>query len=146
MPSWTQQALIEAPVENVWALLADPSRFAEWGGAIEVTGAPTKIEKGSQVEMKTRGPLGINPTTTFEVERLQELKEIKLRCQTSGMYSHWTLTEARGATFADVELGVEPRGARSRLMGTMITKGLLRRTLESSLDGVRRVTESRQPG
>ena len=48
---------------------------------------------------------------TFEVEELEDLREIKLRCQSSGYYSHWRLTEAQGQTFADVEVGVEPIGA-----------------------------------
>jgi uncharacterized protein YndB with AHSA1/START domain len=48
MAPWRQQALIAAPVEDVWALLEDPSRFAEWNEeSLVVTGAPTRIEKGS---------------------------------------------------------------------------------------------------
>jgi len=46
--SWKQQALVEAPVERVWELLADPARFPEWSGeTLEVMGVPTRIDKGS---------------------------------------------------------------------------------------------------
>ena len=31
MASWKQQALIEAPVAEVWRLLCDPERASEWG-------------------------------------------------------------------------------------------------------------------
>ena len=137
--SYKQQALIEAPVEKVWALLEDPERFPEWSGTMEVTGAPTRIEKGSTFELTSRGPLGRKSTTTFEVAELEDLHEIKLLCQRSGYYSHWALTDARGSTFADVEFGVEPRpGLEARAIGALHTKRYLRRTLEQTLDGLRR--------
>jgi hypothetical protein len=48
MASWTQQALIEAPVGEVWETLCDPMRAPEWAeDVVEVTGEPVKIEKGS---------------------------------------------------------------------------------------------------
>jgi uncharacterized protein YndB with AHSA1/START domain len=144
MAAWKQQALIEAPVEDVWALLEDPERYPEWNEeTVAVTGAPTRIEKGSTFELTGAAPLGRQATTTFKVEELDELREIKLRCQTSGYYSHWVLTEARGNTFADVELGVEPLpGLRARALGAIHTKGYLRHALEQSLDALRRAVGS----
>jgi uncharacterized protein YndB with AHSA1/START domain len=139
-PSIKEQALIEAPVEKVWELLADLSRFPEWSGdTIEVTGLPTSVEKGSTFRHTTPGPLGTRYTTTYEVAELDELRQIKLRCQTSGYYSHWMLTEARGDTFCDVEYGVEPEGLTQRTIGATITKGSLRRNMGRSLDGIRRL-------
>jgi len=139
MASFTQQALIEAPVADVWALLEDPARFPEWNeGTIEVTGVPTEIEKGSTFEWKAKGPLGTTPRTTFEVEELAELREIKLRCQTSGLYSHWLLTEARGSTFAEVEMGIEPPSAPANAFRLPYNKRTLRRMAEGALDNLRR--------
>jgi hypothetical protein len=138
--SWRQQTLVEAPVEEVWRLIADPARFPEWNDHVDVTGVPTSIEKGST--FRRTGPTRFGPrmTTTFEVEEFDEdLREIKLRCQTSGFYSHWTLTEARGDTFADVELGIEPHSVKERMFSLPHTKPHLRRALEGSLDGLRRV-------
>ncbi len=145
MSSANQQALIEAPVSAVWALLEDPSRYAEWNGdEVAVTGAPTKVEKGSTFKMRGPSPVGLRSTTTFEVEELEDLHEIKLRCQTSGFYSHWFLTEAQGQTFAEVELGVEPvPGLVGRVTGAMHTKSYLRRSAETAVDNLRRaVTKS----
>jgi uncharacterized protein YndB with AHSA1/START domain len=142
MATWKQQALIEAPVEEVWELISDPSRYPEWGGeTIEITGLPTQIEKGSTFRQKAPTVLGFSSTTTFEVEELDDLREIKLRCQTSGYYSHWLLTEVRGNTFADVEMGVEPagRGLTAKAIGVAHTKGYLRRQAEQAFDGLRRV-------
>ena len=139
MSSFRRQALIEAPVEDVWALLEDPARFAEWNkDTVEVTGVPTEIEKGSTFEWTTRGPLGITPTTTFEVEEHTELREIRLRCQTSGLYSHWLLTEARGNTFAEVEMGIEPPTVAAQAFRVPYNKRILRRMAEGGLDNLRR--------
>jgi uncharacterized protein YndB with AHSA1/START domain len=142
MASWRQQALIEAPVEEVWELLCDPNRSPEWSDdVIAVTGAPTKIERGSIVTMTTRGPLGVT-TTPFRVEEFADMRELKMKCQVSGFYSRWLLTEAQGGTFTDLELGVEPlerkRGARARAAAALHTKGYLRRHVETLLDGLRR--------
>jgi hypothetical protein len=139
--SWKQQALIEAPVNEVWELLADPARFPEWtSGTVEVTGLPTRIEKGSTYQQTTRNPLGKGThITTFEVEEMEDLREIKLRCQSSGYYSHWLLTEARGNTFADVEMGIEPPRLRAQAYRLTHNKRYLRRISEEALDGLRRL-------
>lgn len=131
--------MIEAPVEAVWRLLEDPSRFAEWSrDTIAVTGVPTRIEKGSTFEVTSHGPLHMRATTTFEVEQLDDLREIRLRCQTSGFYSRWLLTEARGDTFTDLEMGVEPiPGLSGRTARAIHTKRYLRRAAEQALDGLR---------
>jgi hypothetical protein len=138
--SWKQQALIDAPVNSVWELLEDPNRFPEWNkDTIAVTGAPTKIEKGSTFAITGKGPLGGTPTTTFVVDELDDLREIKLRCQRSGFYSHWFLTEAQGQTYAEVEFGVERiPGLDGLITKAMHTKGYLRRTAESAVDSLRR--------
>jgi uncharacterized protein YndB with AHSA1/START domain len=141
MSAWRQQALVEAPVDEVWALISDPSRFAEWSAeTMDVTGAPTRIEKGSTMQISGRGPLRMKATTTFQVDELEDLREIKLRCQTSGFYSHWLLTEAQGNTFTELEFGVEHEGLpnSSRAIGALHTKRYLRRAAEKTLDGLRR--------
>lgn len=139
MASWKQQALIEAPVERIWETLADPESYPQWAGdAIEVTGAPTRVEKGSTFEQTSPGPIRGRITTTFKVEELDDMHEIKLKCQSSGYYSHWKLTEAQGQTFTDVEIGVEPIGLDGRLAQILMTKNHLRKVTEESLDGLRR--------
>ena len=143
MATWKQQALIDAPVERIWALLADPKTYAEWAAdVIEVTGAPTRIEKGSTFQQTSPGPIRGETTTTFRVEELEDLREIKLRCQASGYYSHWWLTEAQGQTFADVELGVEPIGLHGQVARVLMTKGTLRQVTEESLDGIRNACDT----
>lgn len=138
MGSWHEQALIEAPVEDVWALVGDPRRYPEWVGAevVEVTGLPTLAE-GAEYEQVTRTPFG-RSTTTFEIETLDDLREISLRCTSSGWFSRWKLTEAGGNTFADVEIGMEPISTPYRAMDAITGKRWYRRMAKASLDGVKR--------
>jgi Polyketide cyclase / dehydrase and lipid transport len=143
MASWKQQALIEAPVAEVWGILCDPARGPDWDeDLISVTGAPTKIEKGSTFDVTGRGPLGLKATTKFKVEELEDMHELKMKCQFTGFYAHWLLTQAQDGTFAEVELGVEPVDSKPSLRGkaaaALHTKSYLRRAVERLLDSLRR--------
>jgi Polyketide cyclase / dehydrase and lipid transport len=142
MASWKQQALIEAPVKDVWDVLSDPVRGPDWDqDVLAVTGAPVKIEKGSTFELTGRSPLGVN-TTSFKVEEFEEMHELKMRCQRSGFYAHWLLTRARDGTFTELELGVQlPPNPDDevRTVDAAYTKTYLRKAVEKTLDGLRRI-------
>jgi uncharacterized protein YndB with AHSA1/START domain len=135
-----QQTLIEAPVSDVWDILTDPASVPDWDeDVIAVTGPPVKIEVGSTFKLTGRGPLGIKATTTYRIEELEDMHELKMQCQRSGFYVHWLLTPARGSTFTEIEMGVEPLpGLQGRAADAMHTKGYLRRTAEKTLDGLQR--------
>ncbi len=101
---------------------------------LAVTGAPTKIEKGSTFDLTGRGPLGLKATTTFKVEELEDMHELKMKCQFSGFYAHWLLTQAQDGTFTEVELGIEPIETQppGRAVAALHTKSYLRRRSRSS--------------
>jgi uncharacterized protein YndB with AHSA1/START domain len=138
MGSWRQQAVIEAPPAAVWELIADPNRFPEWwsANALAVTG-PATIELGSEFEQTGAGPMGRTVTSTYRVEEFEELREVKMRCQMSGWYSHWFLTEARGSTFVDVEVGIETTALQYRLMFGVLGKRPFREAAVEAIDGLR---------
>jgi uncharacterized protein YndB with AHSA1/START domain len=148
MSSWRQQALVEAPVEDVWALLTDWNHYPEWNSdVVRVTGPPTALAPGSTFEMKTRGPLGLKATTPYKVEELDDMRELKVQCQVSGFYAHYLLTDARGNTFTEVELGVEPKkGLQARATGALHTKGYLRRAVDQTIDNLRQAAGRRVAG
>ena len=141
MSSWRQQALIEAPIEAVWALVGDPAKYPEWAPeVVGVTGVPT-LARDATFELTSKMPVGLT-TTTFRIEELEELHEIKMRCQTSGFYGHWLLTETQGSTFADVEIGIDPLAFRYRAIhAAMGGKRYFRRLVEAEIDGVRNLVE-----
>lgn len=147
MSSWRQQAVIDAPVEVVWGLVSDPSRYPEWAAeVVEVTGLPATVDSGAEFRQVSKTPFG-KSETTFAVEALEELREIKLRCQTSGYYSHWRLTEAQGATFAEVEIGMEPTALQYRMLAaTVMGKRWYRRVSQEALDGLRDLAARGRPG
>jgi uncharacterized protein YndB with AHSA1/START domain len=140
MASCRKQTLIEAPVEKVWELLTDPARGPDWNpDLLEITGAPVEIRKGSTFEATGRGPLGLKSTSAFKVEELDDLHEIRMRCQKSGYYVQWLLTPAQGNTFTELELGVQPLpGIQGRAMGAPFTTGFLRRTAEKTVEALER--------
>ena len=136
MSSWRQQAVIDAPVEAVWRLVGDPKSYPEWAGnVIEVTGLAT-VDEGTTYTQTNKFVVG-KMTTTFQIDELEELREIKLRCLQSGYYSRWVLTEAQEATFADVEIGMEPKNLGARAVDATIGKRWYRGITERAIDGLR---------
>lgn len=138
MGCWHEQTLIDAPIDEVWNLVGDPRRYPEWVGeeVVEVTGLPT-VEKGAEYQQVTRSPLGTGETT-FEIDELEDLHQIRMRCTQSGWYSRWKLTEAAGGTFADLEIGMEPVHVGYRAMDAALGKRWYRRVAKRSLDGIKR--------
>jgi uncharacterized protein YndB with AHSA1/START domain len=137
MASARRQALIEAPIETVWSLVGDPARYPEWaGGVVEVTGL-ARAERGAEFRQKTKRPIGPIATTTFRIDELDELHEIHMTCEASGLYSHWQLTEAQDSTFVDVEIGMEPDALRTRAFDATIGRHWYRTLADDSLDGLR---------
>jgi uncharacterized protein YndB with AHSA1/START domain len=137
--AWHEQALIEAPVEEVWELVGDPRSYPQWVGEeiVDVTGLPT-IEKGARYQQTGRAPFVGTSTTTFEIDELEDMRHIRMRCMQSGWYSSWKLTEAAGSTFCDVEIGMDPTNAGYRAIDTTVGKRWYRRVAQRSLDGIKR--------
>ena len=129
-----KQALIEAPIEEIWDLIGNPARHPEWWPrVVEVQGE--RFEEGDQYAQVTHGPTGTEQTN-FLVEERDEMREIKLRCQDTGMFAHWLLTGARDGTFVDVEFGMEPRTITVRLFDTFAGRIYFRRWLDESVKGL----------
>jgi len=117
-------------------LVGDPKRYPDWASeVVEVTGLPA-VDQGVTYTQTSRMPVG-SRTTTFVVDELEDLRRIRLRCVESGFYSQWHLTDARGSTFADAEIGMDPAALGPRLMDATIGKHWYRRLLGQSLEGLR---------
>jgi len=139
MSSWQQQALIEAPVEEVWKAVGDPREYPHWAAdVVEVTGV-AEVAPDARFQQVSKTPLFGNEETTFRVEAFEEMREVKLRCEQSGYYSRWVLTPAQDSTFMDVEIGIDPKALQYRLFFGALGKRHFRRLTEESLDGLRRL-------
>ena len=138
MGSYRQQTLIEAPVEAVWREVGDPNRYPYWAGdVVEVTGLDNVVE-GAHFRQKTRTPLG-KSETEFVVESLDDLREIQVRCLMSGYYLHWLLTEAGDDTFAEVEVGMDPKHLGYRAMDLTVGRRWYRSIVDDMLERLRTV-------
>jgi hypothetical protein len=135
MSACREQAHIDAPLEAVWGLVGTPSRYPEWWPrVIEVRGE--RFEEGDEYAQVTKDPFG-KSETNFLLERCQDLHEIRMACQLTGMYAHWLLTPAQGGTFVEVELGMQPRRMSDRVIDGTIGRIYFRRWASESLDGLR---------
>jgi uncharacterized protein YndB with AHSA1/START domain len=140
-----RQAVIEAPVENVWELVGDPRRHPEWfPRVVEVNGE--RFEEGEEYAQVTRDPNGKVEKTDFMIERLDNLHEIRFACQKTGMYAHWLLTDAQGDTFVEVEMGMQPKRVGLRVFDAVAGRRYFTRWLDQSLDALRRVAGKPRSG
>jgi hypothetical protein len=131
-----RQAVIEAPVQSVWDLVGNPVRYPEWyPKVIEVKGE--RFEEGDQYAQVTKDPFAGQSRTDFLIERMDDLREIRMACQATGMYVNWLLTDAQGNTFVDVEMGMNPRTRGNQVFDAIAGRIYFRKWLEQSLDALR---------
>jgi hypothetical protein len=139
MSAHRRQALLDAPVEVIWELVGNPARYPEWWPrVIEVSGE--RFEEGDEYVQVTRDLVG-QAKTRFLVERLDELREIRMRCQASGTYADWRLMGAQGGTFVELELGMEPIHLRDRLFDGTAGRVFFRRWAQESLEALQAAAE-----
>jgi uncharacterized protein YndB with AHSA1/START domain len=137
MSTYRQQAHIDAPLESVWSLVGTPRRYPEWWPrVIEVRGE--RFEEGDEYVQVMKDPTGGRSESSFLLERRQDLREIRMSCQLTGMYADWRLTPAQGGTFVEVEMGMQPRRLGDRVFDGTIGRIYFRRWTGESLDALRR--------
>jgi hypothetical protein len=135
MSAHRQQAHLDAPLAVVWGLVGTPSRYPEWWPrVIEVRGE--RFEEGDEYAQVTKDPIG-RSETNFLLERRDNLREIRMSCQLTGMYAEWVLTPAQGGTFVEVEIGIEARRITDRVFDRTMGKTYFRRWTSQSLDALR---------
>ena len=138
MSAYRQQALIQAPIERVWALVGNPARHPEWfPRVVEVRG--DKFEPGDVYVQVTQQP-GRAITTSLEIARLEDMRELSLHCRDTGTIVHWRLTPARDDTFVEAEFGMEPEGVVYRVFDATAGRIYFRRWLEQSLQALASAT------
>ena len=136
MGQYRQQTLIEAPLDAVWGQVGNPSTYPKRAGDVgEVTGLDT-VEQGARFRQTTKTPLRTTQTE-FVVETFDELKEIQVRCLLSGYYLRWMLTEAGEDTFAEVEIGMDPKRFGYRAVDKTVGRRWYRKLVEDTLTGLR---------
>src|SRR5262249_31384725 len=119
----------------VWGLVGTPKRYPEWWPrVVEVRGE--RFEEGDEFVQVT--DTGRKVETSFLLERRENLREIRMSCQLTGTYAHWSLTPAQGGTFVDLEMGMEPKRLGDRVVDATLGKRYFRRWSELSLEALDR--------
>ena len=131
-----EQALVDAPVAAVWELVGDPSRYPDWLPRVfEIQGE--RFEEDAAFIQVSRHPLVGRSEAHFLIDRMDELREIRMHCILSGMYVHWQLTEARGGSFVDAAFGMDPLRSRDRLIDATIGRRFFRRWLNEAVESLK---------
>jgi len=130
-----EQAYLDASLEAVWALVGTPRRYPEWWPrVVEVRGE--RFEEGDEYAQVTTDPVGGKSESNFLLKRRQNLRQIRMSCQLTGMYADWLLTAAQGGTFVEVEMGMQPRRLGDRVLDRALGHSYFRRWTNQSLDGL----------
>jgi len=88
-----------------------------------------------------KSPMGV-VETDVSIERLDDCRELTLRCLDTGTYAHWLLAEAQGGTFIDVEFGLDPKTTTTRVFDLVAGRRYFRHWLQDSIDALRRAAAS----
>jgi len=142
MSLYRQQALIEAPVEEVWDLVGDVNRHPEWWPRV-VEVECEGLDEGCAYRMVVKGPFG-REEHPMSIERLEGCRALSIRCLITGSFCRWTLTEAQGGTFIDAEFGMDPENIPMKAFDRTAGKRYFRRWLEQSLDALQRAAKRMQ--
>lgn len=136
MSCYRQQAQLDVPASTVWELVGNVERHPEWWPRV-VGVSCDGLQEGCSYRQVYSSPMGVIETDV-SVERLDECRELLLRCLDTGTYTRWLLIEAQGGTFIDAEFGLDPKSARARAFDVVAGRRYFRRWLEQSIEGLRR--------
>jgi uncharacterized protein YndB with AHSA1/START domain len=132
-----QQAWIDAPIEVVWDLIRDVDHHPQWWPRV-IDVQCEGLEEGCNYRQLTQTPFGAQEFDVV-VDRLNELREMRIRCVNTGTFVDLVLTRATGGTFVDARFGMEPQSASMRAFDMVAGKRYFRRWLEQSLSAMERV-------
>ena len=139
-----EQKLIEAPVEEVWDLVANPRRYPDWFPRVfEIQGE--RFEEGDRFIQLSQQPLAGRDEAHLVIDQLDELREIRMHCTVSGMFTHWQLTEAQGDTFVNAVFGMDPLRPRHRVFDFVAGRRFFRSWLSQAVASLDRTATGRRP-
>jgi uncharacterized protein YndB with AHSA1/START domain len=136
MSAYRAQAHLDAPLEDVWALVGNPATYPEWWPvAVEIRGETFEV---GDVFTQVVGIGGRRLEYSRIIDGRDELKELSWNCPTTGGFQRWLLTDAQGGTFVDMEMGIHPPVLRYGLFDKTVGRWFIKRWAEQAIDGLRR--------
>jgi hypothetical protein len=142
---YRMQAHLDAPPDEVWALVGNPATYPQWWpAAVEIRGET--FEVGDVYTQVLATFAGRRLEYTRIIDRRDELKELRWSCPTTGGYQRWLLTAAQGGTFVDMEMGLHPPALQYRLFDKSVGRWFIKRWAEQAIDGLRQTLASARTG
>jgi len=135
------QAQVDVPPEVLWELIGNVERHPEWWPRV-INVHCEGLEQGCSYRQVFKSPIGV-VETDVSIERLDDCREMTLRCLDTGTYARWLLAGAQGGTFIDVEFGLDPKTTRTRVFDVVAGRRYFRRWLEESIDALRTAANER---
>jgi uncharacterized protein YndB with AHSA1/START domain len=138
-----RQGYIDAPLEIVWDLVSDIERHPEWWPrVIEVQ--CDGLEEGCTYRQLTQTPLGKDEMNLL-IENREELRRLRIRCLNTGTFVRFELTGARGGTFVDSEMGMEPIGLKARVIDATAGRRYFTDWIAKTLEALDQAAQRRIP-
>ena len=100
------------------------------------------FEPGCTYREVFRGPVG-KDEMLLRVDRMEDCKELLIRCVNTGTFVHLLLTEAQEGTFVDARFGMEPAKLQYRVFDLVAGKRYFRSWLRQSVEAMQRVARER---
>jgi uncharacterized protein YndB with AHSA1/START domain len=141
--TYRHQALIEAPMTDVWDIVSDPRTHPEWWPDVVRIDAPAGVDEGDEyLHTSKMMPFIDAIDSVWVVERMEQLSEAQFRCTMTGTYARFLLTPAQEDTFVELEVGMDPSTWQWKLAKPVF--GLqFKRWLIAVLDALPDAVESR---
>ena len=131
MPGFTLSGYTPAPVEEVWKLLFDPTRFPEWWAGVETV----RTEGPDRYVMWPDGYPDFPMPQSLRTER--GASRVTVSCQVSDIDVVWQLAEAGNGTRIEVRVDL-PDAEAHRLASQ-------RRIIAASLDNLTALAAAATP-
>jgi uncharacterized protein YndB with AHSA1/START domain len=135
--SLRRQCVIEAPVEDVWAIVSDPDTHPDWWPELRDVHFTGDVEEGAEYTRVTRRMGFLDMVdTVWVVERLEQMKEVQFRCTRTGTYTRFAVTPAQDDTFVEIEAGMDPKNRRWKVAKAVTPRRFFQSWLGDLLDAL----------
>ncbi len=75
------------------------------------------------------------------IERLDDCREVAIRCEGTGVTSRFVLADAQGGTFVEGHFAIEPNSIGTTVFATLAGRRIMSSWLQASLENLKRVAE-----
>ncbi len=136
-----RQAFIEAPLPVVWELIADIENHPDWWPRV-VEVQCDGLDEGCTYRQVTQTPFG-KDEMNLRIEDRDDPRRLYVRCLNTGTFMRFDLTEARGGTFADGEMGMDPDKLTNRIFDAVVGKRYFTSWLGQTMEALDEVAKQR---